>query len=504
MESSGIEHRCLPAGRNERFLPSCAKFITILSGDTLSSFKKDVIILGGGLSGLSSGCVLTNAGLTVGLYEHDTVVGGLSKTIEKNGFRFDLGGHRFFTRDEKINAFVQELMGNELIAVQRSSKIYMRNKYFDYPLKPLNAMFGLGLLTTTGILLDYARERIKRTNRNKEHVSLEDWVVSNFGRSMFDIYFKEYSEKVWGIGCDRISAAWVAQRIKGLSLATAVKNAFCKFSGRNLPTLSDSFLYPSLGIGRLSDRLRDEIEKNNDIFTGTGVVSVNHRNFRVENITVRNQGRTTTAQADEFISSIPVTKLVGMLNPSPPAPVLKAAAKLRFRDLVIVAVMVDRERVTDQTWIYIPEKDIPFGRLHEPTNWSPAMAPPGKSLLVMEFFSFKGDTIWNMSDAGLADLTIGHLVKLGFIRRTEVLDSMVVRVPKAYPLFEVGYLQHADELHDYLGRFSNLHSTGRSGMFRYYNMDVAIRSGMETAEKIIRKSRSVDAVELDELALANA
>jgi protoporphyrinogen oxidase len=364
-------------------------------------------------------------------------------------------------------------------------------------------MFGLGIPTTVRILTDYMRQTTKRTIRNKETVSLEDWVVSNFGRTMFNIYFKEYSEKVWGIDCSRISATWVAQRIKGLSLATALKNAFFKFSGKDLATLTDSFLYPSLGIGRLSDRLREEIEKSNDVFTDTIVECVNHSDFRVGSISVRNQGQVLTIPADECISSIPITKLVSILNPSPPAGILETAAKLRYRDLVVVAIMVDRERVTDQTWIYIPEQKIPFGRIHEPTNWSPAMAPPGKSLLIMEFFSFRGDAVWNMHDDKLADLTVENLVRLGFINKQEVLDSVVVRVPKAYPLFEVGYRKHADDLHDYLGRFSNLHIAGRSGMFRYYNMDVAIRSGIETAEKVIQKSRSADAVEHGELVLAS-
>jgi protoporphyrinogen oxidase len=394
-------------------------------------------------------------------------------------------------------------MGNELLTVQRSSKIYLRNKFFDYPLKPINAVFGLGIPTTVRILADYVRQTAKRTIRIKEAVSLEDWVVSNFGRTMFSIYFKEYSEKVWGIDCSRISATWVAQRIKGLSLVTALKNAFFKFSGKDLATLTDSFLYPSLGIGQLSDRLRGEIEKRNDVFTDTIVECVNHSDFRVGSISVRNQGEVLTVPADEFISSIPITKLVSMLNPSPPAGIRETAAKLRYRDLVIVVIMVDRDRVTDQTWIYIPEQKIPFGRIHEPTNWSPAMAPPGKSLLVMEFFSFRGDAVWNMQDDKLADLTAENLVGLGFISRREVLDSVVVRVPKAYPLFEVGYRKHVDDLHDYLGRFSNLHIAGRSGMFRYYNMDVAIRSGIETAEKVIQKSRTADAVELGELVLAS-
>jgi protoporphyrinogen oxidase len=469
----------------------------------VSRSKKDTIILGGGLSGLSSGYVLTKAGFKVGVYERDAVVGGLSKTIERNGFRFDLGGHRFFTADEKINAFVRDLMGNELISVRRSSKIYLRGKYFDYPLRPLNAMFGLGILNTARTLADYVWETGRRTIRDKEIISLEDWVVANFGRTMFNIYFKEYSEKVWGIDCSRISATWVAHRIKGLSLAKAVKHAFSNVSGRDLATLTDRFLYPTLGIGRLSDRLKDEIEKSSDVFTGTSVESINHRGFKVDSISVRDRVRMRTVPAEEFISSIPVTKLIRMLNPPPPPPVLETAAKLRFRDLVIVAIMVDRERITDQTWIYIPEKKIPFGRIHEPTNWSPAMAPPGKSLLVTEFFSFKGDALWSMGDNMIADLAADNLVRLGFISRREVLDNVIVRVPKAYPLFEVGYRKHTDELHDYLGRFSNLHITGRNGMFRYHNMDVAIQSGMEAAEKLVLKSLSFDTVNLDEPVLAS-
>lgn len=464
----------------------------------------DIIILGGGLAGLSAGYTLTNAGLPVQLYEGDTLVGGLSKTIERNGFRFDLGGHRFFTNDAAVDALVRGLMGQEMVSVRRTSKIYLRDQYFDYPLRPLNAVFGLGIPTTVRILADYVWETAKRAVHKNDLVSLEDWVVSNFGRTMFTIYFKEYSEKVWGIDCSRISAAWVAQRIKGLSLAKAVQNAFFKFSGKDLATLTDSFTYPSLGIGRISDRLREEIEKRGNVHTGTKVVRINHDSFRVESVVLSDQDRQFTVPAADFISTIPLTALVNMLSPAPPAPILEAATKLRFRDLVITAIMVDRERVTDQTWLYIPEQKIPFGRIHEPTNWSPAMAPKGKSLLVMEYFSFKGDTLWNMSDEALTDLTVDNLVRLGFVGRQEVLDSMIVRVPKAYPLFEVGYDDHAAELFDYLDQFSNLHVAGRSGMFRYYNMDVAIRSGIETAEIVIRKSPSpANAIERDELVLAH-
>lgn len=449
--------------------------------------KNTIIILGCGLAGLSAGYVLTMAGLSVKVFESDSSVGGLSKTIIHNGFRFDLGGHRFFTKDQGLNNFVKELMCEELISVPRKSKIYMRNKYFDYPLKPLNAIFGLGISTTIEILLDYAAEKIKNLIRKPQNISLEDWVVSNFGRKMFNIYFKEYSEKVWGIDCSMISAEWVAQRIRGLSLASAVKNAFFKLNGKDVPSLVDVFLYPQLGIGRISDRLKEDIEAgNNSVFTDSRIELINHSDFKVESIVINNREQFIEENGIEFISSIPITKFVKMLHPAPPENILTAASKLKFRDLVIVAVMINRKRVTDQTWIYIPEQKIPFGRLHEPTNWSEKMAPEGKTIIVAEFFSFKGDVIWSKSDEELTAITVENLENMGFIEKHEVIGSSIVRVPNAYPLFEVGYKERCDEIYEYLGRFKNLHITGRSGMFRYYNMDHAIESGIKTAEKIIK------------------
>ena len=314
-------------------------------------------------------------------------------------------------------------------------------------------------------------------------------MIGNFGRTMVDIYFKEYSEKVWGIGCDRISASWVAQRIKGLSLGKAIQNAFFKFSGRGLATLTDTFLYPSLGIGRISDRLQEEIEgRGNEVLTEAEVLQVLHDRRRIGSVRIRHRGVVRSLEGDAVVSSIPLTKLAGLLHPAPPAAVLEAAGSLRFRDLVVVAVMVDRERVTDQTWIYIPEQHIPFGRVHEPTNWSRAMAPAGRSLLVMEYFSSHGDAVWSMNDDALAKLTIDHLVRLQFLGRSEVRDAKIVRVPRAYPLFEVGYEHHAAAACAGLGGLANLHIAGRSGCFAYQNMDHAIRSGLDTAARVLART----------------
>lgn len=455
------------------------------------------IIMGGGLTGLSAGCVLSRAGHRVRLFERDIEVGGLSRTIVSNGFRFDLGGHRFFTTDPKINAFVKDLISDELILVGRSSKIYLRQKFFDYPLKPMNALFGLGFMTTLGAIADYGFEKAKGLVSEKENVSLEDWVVSNFGRTMFNIYFKEYSEKVWGIDCSRISAEWVAQRIRGLSLSTAIRNAFFKFSGRDLPTLTDRFLYPDLGIGRIAERLQEEIELNNEVYTNTGVEQISHDGRAIRSVYVKNHVSAGMVRGDQFVSCLPLPRLVQMLTPAPPAEVLEAAARLSFRDLIVVTIMINRPRVTDQTWIYIPEKGIPFGRIHEPTNWSKKMAPEGKTLLVTEFFSTKGDHTWNESDAGLVETTVDHLVRLGFIRKEEVIDSAVVRAGRAYPLFEVGFEKNCSTIIDYLDRFENLHLAGRTGLFKYYNMDHAIGSGISAAEAIMSRTARYEGADED-------
>jgi len=445
----------------------------------------NVVVLGGGLAGLAAGYSLTKAGVGTTVLEAGPVVGGLSRTERVGDFLYDLGGHRFFTKEKDVDDFIKVLMGDELIEVSRSSKILLRGRFFNYPLKPLNAISGLGIPTVARIVADYAYERAKSILGNGKCVSLEDWVVKNFGRTMFNIYFKQYSEKVWGIDCQRISEKWVAKRIQGLSLWEALKNAFFKIGGKEIPTLVDTFFYPRLGIGRLSDRLAEEIETKNSVLTSSKVVKVHRDGNRITGFTVSGPSGESRIDADAVVSTIPVNTLVTMMEPPPPVDVREAAAKLRFRDLLLVTVMVDKENVTDQTWIYIPEKTIPFGRLHEPKNWSPDMAPEGKSHLVVEYFCFRGDDVWNTSDEELSKKTVEGLEGLGFIKGDEVIGAEVLRVPGAYPLFEVGFEEHVQRLFEWLESFENLRVAGRSGMFQYYNMDHAIISGFEVADEML-------------------
>ncbi len=448
--------------------------------------KDDVLVLGAGLAGLSAGLALAKAGLGVKVIEREPGVGGLARTIAHGPFRFDLGGHRFFTPTKTVERLVQDLLGPEGVTVHRKSQIFLRNRYIDYPLRPFNAMSGLGVPTALKIVLDHTAEKLKGIFGSRDPVSLEDWVVGNFGRTLFDIYFKEYSEKVWGIGCESISMDWVAQRIQGLSLGAAVRNAFFPRNGHTIRTLTDRFLYPSHGIGRVADRLREEIERENEVLCDVEVSRICHQDFRVKTVMVRDGSSDSAVEGRAFISTIPLTALVRMLDPSPPREVLGAAGSLRFRDLVVVAVMLNRERATDQSWVYFPQREIPFGRIHEPTNWSARMAPEGKTLLVAEQFCFRGDAAWNASDEELTGRTVDALHGLGLVSRSDVVDSAVLRVPKAYPLFEVGYAESCQTIRDYLRRFANLLPVGRSGNFSYYNMDHAMASGLEAAEAILR------------------
>lgn len=443
------------------------------------------IILGAGLSGLSAGAWLTKAGQSVTILERDEQVGGLAQTIKHGDFRFDLGGHRFLTNNKKLQTFVSELLGEDLLTVPRKSQIYLNGKYIDYPLAPANAVFGMGFANTRSILLDYGKEKLRNIVRPRKLTSLEDWVVSQFGRTMFNLYFKNYSEKVWGIDCQNISKDWVAQRIDGLSLWQFIQHSLLKFSTSKAKTLTDTFSYPRLGIGDLSNRLRDVVETANRVETRSTVEKIFHADGKITGIQYAGPGKTSTINGKKYVSSIPVTRLVEKMHPAPPEHISQAVSSIGFRSLVVVALFVNKESMTDLTWMYFPGKEIPFGRIHEPKNWSVDLAPPGKSHVIAEYFCNTGDKTWQSSEEEIINTTSSHLERHGFFNRNEVIDGCVLRIPYAYPVFDIHYRKHLKVITDYLASFSNLHLIGRSGMFSYLNMDQAMESGILAAEKII-------------------
>ncbi|MCK4585943.1 MAG: hypothetical protein KAU29_01285, partial [Gammaproteobacteria bacterium] len=298
------------------------------------------------------------------------------------------------------------------------------------------------------------------------------------------IYFRDYSEKVWGIECQHIDQRWVEQRIQGLSLGKAIAKAILPTKKKKYTTLADRFIYPRKGIGQITDNLAADISEENAIYTQSRVQFINHSDSRIQSVEMLCDNRTSKISASHFVSTIPLPILINSLRPKPPEDVLEAASKLRSRDLVTVTLMINRPRVTDHTWIYIPEKSIPFGRIHEPTNWSNSMAPPGKSLLVVEYFCFRGDKTWNSEDFELITSTSKILHDLGIIDQKDIIDQVVMRIPNAYPLFEIGYSENCHTINQYLERFENLHTAGRGGMFKYYNMDHTMKAGFDVAETI--------------------
>jgi protoporphyrinogen oxidase len=446
------------------------------------------VVLGAGLAGLSAGYALSGAGRSVRVLEAADAVGGLARTVVRGEYRFDLGGHRFLSANRQVDGWVRELLGADLLTVPRSSRILSRGCSFEYPLRPLNALRGLGMAGTLRALAGYAAARAPGRADDAAIVSLQDWVIAHYGRPLYERFFRDYSEKVWGIPCERIAKEWIAQRIQGLSLGSAMRQALLGRSRARPPTLADTFLYPTLGIGAIAQRLEARIRQNGaEVVTGARVVAIRHAGARLTGLTVQRAGLLTQIRADAFISTVALPQLVQLLHPAPPAEVLESASHLRYRDLVIVAIMVDRPRVTGLTWLYLPDKDIPFGRVHEPTNWSARMAPPGRTLLVAEHFCFRGDAIWSSSDEALAATSVSHLERLGLLSRREVVDNAVLRIPAAYPLFELGYRERCETLVDYLRGFENLHIAGRTGMFRYYNMDAAIESGLAAAKAALAR-----------------
>ncbi len=456
------------------------------------SYSSDTLVMGAGLAGLTTAYQLAKSGRHVMMIEKNKQVGGLARTINENGFRFDLGGHRFITQDKVVDDFVKTILNGDYLVVPRTSKILLDNKYFHYPLKPMNSILSLGAKKSLKVLVEYLSERIKKKITGKQPDCLEDWVIQQFGKTMFELYFKDYSEKVWGIDCKHIAKEWIVQRIQGLSLGAAIKNALCNKNDDKYTTLVDRFIYPHKGIGAIADNLCAHIASQNEVLTGTSLLRLNHAGNKIKNAVVKQGNKNKIIEAQDYVSSIPVSALVSCLNPAPPGKIQQAVKKLRYRSLLLVTIMLDQDRVTDQTWIYFPEKNIPFGRIHEPTNWSAKMAPPGKTLLVAEYFCFEHDAIWHDPDEQLTGLTIRQLHKLHLIDKHNVLGARVIRVPYAYPLFETGFQQYYELIADYLAQFDNLFLTGRTGKFKYYNMDHTIGSGMEVAQHILQKNRVAD------------
>ena len=437
-----------------------------------------VAVIGAGPAGLTAAYQLARREVDVVVLEADDMVGGIARTEQYKGYRFDIGGHRFFTKIEPVQEFWEEMLGDDFLTVERLSRIYYNRTFFNYPLKPVNALKGLGVLESIRVLLSYAWSQLKPKG---DEGNFEEWVSRRFGQRLYEIFFKTYTEKVWGIPCTEIRAEWAAQRIKGLSLIKAVLEAasITKRSDK-IKSLIHEFQYPRLGPGQLWEITRDEVEALG------GEVRMEHRVTAVEiedgqavAVRAENADGEIRLEADHVISTMPVRTLVQSLEPEPPAENLEGAGELSYRDFLVVALIIDDEDLFPDNWIYVHEPGVKVGRVQNFKNWSADLVPdPERTCVGMEYFCFQGDGLWEADDDQLLELATREIGELDLADPDDVVDGTVVRMPKAYPIYDHGYREALDRAREVLDPIPNLHPVGRNGMHKYNNQDHSMLTAM--------------------------
>lgn len=461
------------------------------SASSSKQSKSHVVIMGAGPAGLTAAYELVvhqHVAATV-LEKDPRYVGGISRTIEQDGYRFDIGGHRFFSKSTEIEDLWTEIMGEDLIVRPRLSRIIYKGKYFDYPLKAFNALFNLGPVETLLCIASYMRACIAPTRRPK---TLEEWVTNQFGKRLFNIFFKTYTEKVWGISTKELSADWAAQRIKGLNLLEAIKNALLpqksKKDGAVIKTLIDEFRYPRRGPGELWERAAEIIgQQGYPVLMGREVVSIQHDGSQVTGILTQDiDGNTSIERGTHYISTLPMREMVHAFEPPLPPEIRQAADKLKYRDFLMVAMIVDKAEIFPDNWIYLHDPDVIAGRIQNFKNWSPDMVPDlSKTCLGLEYFCFEGDGLWTANDADLVKLGSQELVKLKLCKSEEIVGGVVARQPKAYPVYDDEYKTHVRTIRDYLeAHVPNLQLVGRNGMHHYNNQDHSMMTALCAARNI--------------------
>ena len=466
----------------------------------------DVVVIGAGPAGLTAAYCLTKAAHSVLVIERDPVyVGGISRTVHYNGFLFDIGGHRFFSKSQEVVALWQEILPDDFITRPRLSRIYYDGKFFAYPLKAFEALVKLGVFTSTACLASYLYAKMFPIPRAR---TFHDWVRNQFGERLFRIFFKTYTEKVWGLSCDEISADWAAQRIKGLDLATAVRNGLKRSlrvrgtggDAGTVKTLIESFQYPRKGPGMMWEAAARRIKaRGGRILMGRELGRLEfdaaQNYWRIEVRTATGERELYTAR--DVISSAPLRELVECLKPVPIS--LLHARALRYRDFLTVALMARREPLFADNWIYIHDPSVRVGRVQNFRSWSPEMVPDGMTCLGLEYFCFEGDGLWNAPDGELIALATREAAQIGLIAAADVVDACVVRQAKAYPVYDEAYRDNIAAIRlDLETAYPTLHVIGRNGMHRYNNQDHAMMTAMLTARNIVAGRRVYDVWNVNE------
>ena len=444
--------------------------------DQQQTSEKRVVVIGAGPAGLTAAYELAKLNLRPLVLEKGERVGGLACTEDYKGFFFDMGGHRFFTKVKEVNAMWQQILGEKFMRRPRLSRIYYNQKFFDYPLKPLNALAGLGLWESILISLSYIKWRVRPYPREE---TFEQWVTNRFGKRLFQIFFKAYTEKVWGISCSELKAEWAAQRIKDLSLKTVLLSMFVK-PKKTIKTLIDQFDYPQQGPGMMWNAVKEQVERRGGLVRlNTNVAAIRIKGNCIDSVLVANNGHREIIQGTDFISSMPITEFIKKLDPAPPREVLEAAEKLKYRDFLTVCLIVNKPNLFPDNWIYIHDPEVKLGRIQNFKNWSPDMVPDvGKTSLGLEYFCTEGDELWKMSDAELIELGKQELERIGLALPADIDDGCVFRVAKAYPIYDSDYGDYLATVKNFVSRVENYQTIGRNGLHRYNNQDHSMVTGM--------------------------
>lgn len=447
-----------------------------------------VVVIGAGPAGLTAAYDLCKSGISSVILEKDKVVGGISRTVNYKGYHFDIGGHRFFTKVKAVEAMWREVLAEgQFLRRNRLSRIYYNKKFFYYPLRASNALLGLGIWNSALIFLSYLRAQLFP---EKPEETFEQWISNRFGKRLYRIFFKTYTEKVWGIPCNQIMAEWAAQRIKGLSLLAAVKNALIQqqqSKGDVIKTLIDAFDYPEFGPGMMWETVKGIVERDgSEIRLNAGVEKILWSEGNVDALEVLIDGKPEVVEGTHFISTMPIRELIQKFEPPVPVDVLKAAEALNYRDFLTVALVVNQKELFPDNWIYIHDADVKVGRIQNFKNWSPSMVPdPEKTCLGLEYFCFEGDGLWTMSDSDLVELGKKELGILGLVNPSDIIDGSVVRMPKAYPVYDGTYAESLRVVREFLDGIQNLQLIGRNGMHKYNNQDHSMLTAMLAVKNIL-------------------
>lgn len=455
---------------------------------------RDIVIVGAGPASLAAGYELSRQGEKVTVIEMDDVVGGISKTVRREGFIFDVGGHRFFTKIDRVSKLWHDVLGDDFLRRPKLSRIYYNNRFFNYPLRPINTLWGLGLIQSCQALTSFISSKI---SPYPVEDTFEQWVSNRFGKKLYNIFFKTYTEKVWGIPCDQIEAEWAAQRIKSLSPTSIIKAAL--FGGGK--KMADEFDYPRYGPGQMYEKMANDIWRmGGKVVMNTRVDAFKVKDKKIVSVrTVSKEGHRGIIEGTDFMVTMPITELVKKMDDTVSESVLEAAGSLSYRSLLTVNLMMNRPETFPDTWIYVHSPNVKVGRIQCFKNWSPFMVPgEDVSSLGLEYFCTEGDELWDMSDQALIELGKREIDELSLVDSKTVFDAFVVRCPKTYPVYSRDYSRHVEVLKSFVSQYQNLQCMGRSGMFKYNNMDHSILSGLLAADNILGGSNDLWAINIED------